>query len=141
IIGMTLLHLYGGMQNTSLVSILFTVGALFGMADILMYLRVPEPPLQKPRMENREWRMACKLRTPCPSSILHSLSSRVVLRLFVAPFRQPGYRRLILGMGLWSFSANLVLPFVPVFQRGETLGGHHLGLGVSWLFLPVLHCP
>jgi len=26
-------------------------------------------------------------------------------------------------MGLWSFSSNLVLPFLPVFQRGETLAG------------------
>src|SRR5207302_1203548 len=45
---------------------------------------------------------------------------------------------LILGMGLWSFSANLVMPFLPVYQRGEMIAGHQLGLGISWFYLAAL---
>jgi hypothetical protein len=115
--GMILLQCCGGMGNRSLVSALFAIGAVFGTVDILLYLRVPEPPM--PATAGR-----------------HGI--RGFVQPFSQPFRQAAFCRLILGMGLWSFSTNLVLPFLPVYQRGETLAGHSVGLGVSWLFLACL---
>jgi MFS family permease len=114
-VALTLLQFTGGMSNAALVSVLFSIGTVCGVADILMYLRVPEPPRQQARLV-------------APG-----------LDALTAPFRSRAFRRLILGMGLWSFSSNLLLPFLPVFQRGETLAGHRLGLGVSWLFLALLN--
>jgi MFS family permease len=117
VIGMALLQTCGGMGNHRLISALFAVGAIFGTLDILLYLRVPEPTLR---------------------ATSDSQGLRGFLRSFGAPFQQADFRLLLLGMGLWSFSSNLVLPFLPVYQRGETLAGHELGLGVSWLFLALL---
>ncbi len=115
--GMILLQCCGGMGNHWLVSALFAIGAIFGTVDILLYLRVPEPPML---------------------STAGRHGFRGFVQLFGTPFRQAAFRRLILGMGLWSFSTNLVLPFLPIYQRGETLAGHYVGLGVSWLFLACL---
>src|SRR5207244_7911560 len=105
-----------------------------GMADILMYLRVPEPSMTNCKLQIANCRLKSRHTLRNLQFAIRNLQSTVL-----APFRRPGYRRLILGMGLWSFSANLVLPFVPVFQRGEVLAQHRLGLGVSWLFLAVLY--
>jgi hypothetical protein len=115
LVGLGLLEFNGGMSNPVLISVLFGAGTVCGVTDILLYLRVPEPP-----------RSQAGAGAPGLSAL-------------AAPFRSRAFRRLILGMGLWSFSSNLVLPFLPVFQRGETLAGHRLGLGVSWLFLAVLN--
>lgn len=118
VVGMSLLQSCGGMNNPGLVSALFAVGAFFGTLDILLYLGVPEPPL-RPAGEAQGW--------------------RAFLKSCADPYRQPQFCRLLLGMGLWSFSANLVLPFLPVYQHGETVAGHQLGLGATWLFLAVLN--
>jgi Na+/melibiose symporter-like transporter len=115
ILAMVLLEKCGGMENRCLVSALFGVGAFFGIVDILLYIGVSEPQLRRPSPSRTTW------------------------RAFKKPFRQPGFRRLILGMGLWSFSANLVIPFLPGYQRGEVLGGHSVGLHLSWLSLAVLN--
>jgi MFS family permease len=123
VVGMALLQLLGGMDNGLLVSVLFGVGTLFGIADILLYLRMPEPPLRSGRE---------------PGAAAPTFTLAQAITACAGPFRQPGFRRLLLGMGLWSFSANLVLPFLPVYQRGEVLRGTPVGLGVSWLFLAVL---
>jgi MFS family permease len=139
--GMTLLQACGGMGNRLLVSGLFAVGAVFGIADILLYLRVPEPGVKEKGIRNKEKRegpVASGL-GPCAGPISYFLFPFTLFRDFAAPFRQPGYRRLILGMGLWSFSANLVLPFLPIYQSGEVLAGRRLGLGLSWTFLAVLN--
>lgn len=117
VIGMALLQSFGGMANRGLVSALFALGALFGTLDILMYLGVPEP-------DHR------------PGTRARGIGGFV--RAFGAPYQNSQFRRLLLGMGLWSFSSNLVLPFLPVYQRGESLSGHHVGLGLSWLFLAAL---
>jgi MFS family permease len=117
LVGMALLQTCGGMSNHGLISALFAVGAFFGTLDILLYFRVPEPPMRS-------------------RATGQGLGGFV--RSFAAPFRKADFRRLILGMGLWSFSSNLVLPFLPVYQRGEVLAGHHLGLDVSWLGLALL---
>jgi hypothetical protein len=132
LIGMTLLQTCGGMANRVLVSTLFAVGAAFGVADILFYLAVPEPAAPK-SAERGSRRTEARNQTKGPHSALDALT------LFAEPYRQPAFRRLLVCMGLWSFSANMVLPFLPVYQRGEMLAGQPVGLGVSWLFLAVLN--
>ncbi len=120
LVGLALLEALGGMANRALVSALFTAGALFGVADILLYIWVPEP--KRPDET-----------TPA------SRGRPSFLREFRAPFHEARFRRLILGMGLWSFSANLIIPFLPVYQRGEMLAGQRLGLGISLLYLAGLN--
>lgn len=118
VVGMALLQTCGGMANPTLVSALFIVGAGFGTLDILLYFRVPEPPMLQ------------MSRTQGFQDFVGS---------FRRPFRDQTFRRLLWGMGLWSFSANLVMPFLPVYQRGELVGDEMVGLGVSWFFLAVLN--
>ena len=118
LLGLTALEFSGGMSNGKLLSGLFFLGAIFGVTDICLYFRIPEPPLAR-KQGSRGF-----------DSFVHS---------FCEPFRHREFRRLLIGMGLWSFSANLVLPFLPLYQRGETLAGHTLGLGVSWIFLACMN--
>lgn len=118
LLGLTALEFSGGMSNGWLLSGLFFLGAVFGVVDICLYFRIHEPPLA---------------RKPGPSGFDYFLVC------FSEPFRNREFRRLLIGMGLWSFSANLVLPFLPLYQRGETLAGHTLGLGVTWIFLACMN--
>jgi predicted MFS family arabinose efflux permease len=118
LLGLTAIEFSGGMSNGWLLSGLFFLGAVFGVIDICLYFRIPEPPLsRRPGTNGFDWFVGS----------------------FSAPFRNREFRRLLIGMGLWSFSANLVLPFLPLYQRGETLGGHTLGLGVTWIFLACMN--
>ena len=118
LLGLTAIEFCGGMSNGQLLSGLFFLGAVFGVTDICLYFRVHEPPLAR-RAGSRGF-----------GSFVRSFSE---------PFRHREFRRLLIGMGLWSFSANLVLPFLPLYQRGETLAGHTLGLGVTWIFLACMN--
>lgn len=127
IIAMLLLHYGGGMANRPLVGALFAIGTLFGVIDILLYFAVPEPDMRRTRR-----RLDRTADTP-------RSSRRSSFELFLSPLRLPAYRRLILGVGLWAFSVNLVMPFLPVYQYGETIAGSTLGLGLSWKFLAVLN--
>jgi hypothetical protein len=117
-LGLTAIEFCGGMSNGQLLSGLFFLGAVFGVTDICLYFRVHEPPLAR-RTGSRGF-----------GSFVRSFSE---------PFRHREFRRLLIGMGLWSFSANLVLPFLPLYQRGETLAGHTFGLGVTWIFLACMN--
>jgi Na+/melibiose symporter-like transporter len=114
LLGLTAVEFSGGMSNGALLSGLFFLGAVFGVTDICLYFRIPEPPLAR--------NQGCT-------------GLRSFLVSATEPIRNREFRRLLLGMGLWSFSANLVLPFLPLYQRGESIAGHTLGLGVSWIFL------
>ena len=126
-LAMVLLCGCGGLENHILVSSLFAAGAAFGVADILMFFLVPEPSCTgKAKRRRNEQGTRLAPNAPFSPSLL-------------APFRQPSFRRLVLGMGLWLFSANLVLPFLPIFQHGEERGPCHLGLSLSWQFLALLN--
>lgn len=109
-----LLHHCGGMNNTPLVSGLFAVGAVFGIADILLYCWVPEAPM--------------RTRRPCRNL-------RDFFRRAGQPYSQPAFRRFLLSLGLWLFGVNLVVPFVPLYLKGDWVGGKYVGLGVSWTYL------
>jgi predicted MFS family arabinose efflux permease len=118
LLGLTAVEFSGGMSNGKLLSCLFLFGAIFGVCDICLYFHIPEPPLVRNKAKQ---------------------GLRSFLTSATEPFRNREFRRLLLGMGLWSFSANLVLPFLPLYQRGETLAGHSLGLGVTWIFLACMN--
>lgn len=115
--GMGLLHIYGGMENRVLISSIFAVAACFGVVDIVLFFFVPDPGSSRPHTD---------------------AGGRTFITGVLRPFQQPGFRQLLLGMGLWSFSTNLLLPFVPLYQRGEVVNGQSIGLGVSWLMLALL---
>jgi MFS family permease len=139
VIGMTLLQTCGGMQNRALVSALFAAGAAFGVADILLYLKVPEVARRSGRLPDGVTGRRDDGMTGGRSYAVIPSSLHPVIAGLTGPLHHPAFRRLILGMGLWSFSANLIMPFLPVYQRGEVIAGHALGLGVSWLFLAALN--
>jgi MFS family permease len=136
VVAMALLHLCGGMQNHALVACLFGAGAVCGIVDILLYLRVPEMPLETSVSNPRTRRLVLELARPTAS--LQALGIKLFGNI-TAPFKRPAYRTLILGMGLWSFSVNLLIPFVPLYQFGESLRGCRLGLGLSWKCLAALN--
>ena len=109
-----LLHHCGGLHNCVLVSGLFAIGATFGVADILIYCWVPELPMRTHR--------------PCRSW-------RDFLGRAGQPYRQPAFCRFLLCLGVWLFGVNLVVPFVPLYLKGEWVAGEYVGLGVSWTYL------
>lgn len=74
---------------------LFIVGALFGTADILLHLWVPEP---------------------AP----HRAAQRPALRdRFRQPWQNPDFVWLTVAMGCWAFSASLHASFTPVYLKRE----------------------
>jgi MFS family permease len=104
----------GGMRDPLLLSTLFAAGAAFGVADILLYFAVPDVPLNARR----------------PGVGLGEFC-----RQAAAPFRDEGFRRLVLGVGLWSLAVNLVVPFIPLYLKGGPRDPLHPGLGVTWPYL------
>lgn len=130
LIAATLLQVCGGMRHAWLLSALFLAGAPFGILDILLYLRVPDVPSKSRRAPTP--RSSAKRRP----RVLHH--GRVLAAKLREAYRAPTYGRFFVGMGIWSLSANLMLPFLPVYQRGEVLAGQFTGFGISWLSLAVL---
>ena len=116
LVGLSAVELSGGMSNGWLLSSLFFLGAVFGVTDICLYFRIPEPPLAK------------KNEVKC-------------LRSFLRSATEPMHRsfRRCCWNGPVVVQRNLVLPFLPLYQRGETLAGHELGLGVTWIFLACMN--
>jgi MFS family permease len=101
---MLALHHLGGFHSARLVAFLFAVSGLCGVADIVLYFWVPPSDPTPPR------------RPETAGGLL-------------APLAQPGFRRFVLGMGAWSFFAQMVLPFLPLQQRA---------LGLDWQLLAYL---
>ena len=74
--------------------ILASIGAAAGVWDILLFLKVPEPPMEvKPRMEPR---------------------------LILQPFKDPMFRRFIFFWSYWSFAATFSFVFFRLYML-ETL--------------------
>ncbi len=74
--------------------VLATVGAAAGVWDILLFLKVPEPPMERrPRMD---------------------------ARLALEPFRDPDFRRFIFFGAYWSFAATFSFVFFRLYML-ETL--------------------
>ncbi|MBX6392204.1 MAG: MFS transporter [Burkholderiales bacterium] len=87
-------------EGASAYAILFVVAAAAGFVSIWYVVHTPEPLM--------------------PPAVTHGFLSRML-----PPFRDHGFRRLLVLMGAWNFTSNLAMPFLAVFlmQRlGYTLG-------------------
>ena len=73
-------------------AIVFITAALLGLADILCFIWVKDPPMELP-----------KERIP-------------FLKLFVEPFSNRNYVRFILFISVWNFGVNFVGPFFNVYM-------------------------
>jgi len=71
-------------------SILGCLGVLLGAIDILLFLRVPEPPHE--RVENVPWR-----------------------QVLLQPIRDRDFRRFLVFMGYWHFAVFLAAPFFGLY--------------------------
>lgn len=74
-------------------AVVFAVATMFGIADILVHLGVPEP---------------------IPPRILNP---RRILSRLITPLRHPSFRRLALSMGLWVLACGVIGPFGTLYLR------------------------
>jgi len=106
-----LLLLNGGWSITPAFAVLTGVGAAFGIADILMFKKVDEPPVQP-------------LPQPTP------------LRVFSAPFDDRRFRSFISYACFWHFAAMVGAPFISLYLLeyvGLSLGSVLLMWAASWV--------
>ncbi len=76
-------------------AIVFSLGALFGVLDIVIHLWVPEPPVPREKKSAAAW------------------------RALVEPLRNADFLRLTGAMGLWLFSLGLIGSFGMVYLKRE----------------------
>jgi hypothetical protein len=81
---------HSGLETRTAVGLLLLAGAVLGVADILIFTRVDEPPV-KP-CGNPRWR-----------------------ELFSAPFRQREFRSFITFACFWHFAAMIGAPFISLY--------------------------
>lgn len=96
--------------------IVFLVGAILGVVDPILFLWVPEP-MRPPRTKR-------------------SLSQ--VVATYLRPLRDRNFAWLVWTQGLYTFLATMPVPFFVLFQRGETVGGVHIGCDISLQFLALM---
>lgn len=107
----SLLLLKGGWSITPAFAALTGVGAALGVADILMFKRVTEPPVQ-----------------PLPQPTLR--------RVFSAPFSDRRFRSFISYACFWHFAAMVGAPFISLYLLeyvGMSLGSVLLMWAGSWV--------
>jgi HEAT repeat protein len=89
-----LLDLYPGKDHGLFgFAVVFTLAGVFGVADILLHLRVQEPGVARPQRTSSPW---------------HRL---------LAPVRHPEFRRLTISLSLWSFGFFLFSTFGIIYLR------------------------
>ncbi len=86
---------------------LFILAAVLGIADILMFARIPEPAPVKGRAEDR-----------------------LTLAEFLEPVRNPNFRTFCLAVGLFGLSVAVAGPFIPPYITSTTDG---IGAPMTWL--------
>jgi MFS family permease len=88
---------------------IFLIGGLGGVADVVFHTLIPEP-----RHKGRQ--------------------PKVSARDFFAPLRSANFRRLAIGMGLWSFSAGIAGPFfAPYITSRQHIGAPNTWLGIMFV--------
>lgn len=87
-------------------AVVFAIGAVLGMTDIVLHLMVPEP-------------------APAPRPARAS-----PLKRFVAPLRHRDFRLLTLAMGAWYFGLGVVGAFAAVFLR-ERCGASNFEISLT----------
>ncbi len=71
-------------------TILFIVGAVFGLIAMFFLARTPEP-------------------------VMPTEDSRSIVRMLLEPFRDVPFRNLLIFLGAWSFAVNFAAPFFAVY--------------------------
>jgi len=107
----SLLLLQGGWSITPAFAVLIGVGSLLGVADILLFKKVDEPPVQ-----------------PLPQPTL--------VRVFSAPFNDRRFRSFISFACFWHFAAMVGAPFISLYLLefvGLSLGCVLLMWSGSWV--------
>ena len=74
-------------------AVVFAVATVFGLADILVHLAVPEPVPRRTRLSRGVW-------------------SRLI-----APMQHPSFRRLALSMGMWVLACGVIGPFGTLYLK------------------------
>jgi len=74
-------------------AVVFAIGALFGMADVLVHLKVKEP-------------------TPTPNE-----HGRSLLQRLMAPLKVRDFRQLTIAMGVWSFAVAMFGSFTMIYLK------------------------
>ena len=84
--------------------VVFCILVFFGVADVLLFLRVPHPEVTVSRDEGE------------------------IRRMFLLPFRDRRYRQLMLFLGTWMFGSGLLHPYMWVFIKSNDY------LGLTYMF-------
>lgn len=90
LLGGALFMLQSGLDIRPAFSVLLVVGAVFGVADILLFIKVDEPPV-----------------TPAPNPRMRDV--------LAAPFRHGDFRRFISFTCYWHVAAMVAAPFISYF--------------------------
>ncbi len=97
-----------GVDTHTAFAVLIGVGAIFGVGDLLFFLKIEEPTVQ-----------------PVPEPSL--------IRVFSAPFKESGFRTFISYACFWNFAAMIGAPFISLYLLSEVgLSLFHLLL--LWTF-------
>jgi MFS family permease len=86
-------------------AVVFAIATVFGIADILIHLGVPEP---MPR---------------------RVLNPRRILSRLISPLQHPSFRRLALSMGLWVLACGVIGPFSMLYLK-RTFGASYTELSI-----------
>lgn len=100
--------LYGGLEIRQAFSVLLGAGAVFGLLDLVLFLKVEEPPV-----------------SPAPEPRLRDVVS--------APFRDRDFRSFIGFTCFWHFAAMTGAPFISLFLLQHT-GLDLFRLLMLWVF-------
>ncbi len=106
-----LLLLQGGWPITPAFAVLTSVGAVLGIADVLLFKKVDEPPV-------------------------HRLPQPTLRRVFSAPFSDQQFRSFISYACFWHFAAMVGAPFISLYLLeyvGMSLGNLLLMWAGSWV--------
>jgi MFS family permease len=103
-----LLFYYSGLEIQTGFSLLILAGAVIGVADLMFFLKVDEPPVT---------------RVPNPR----------LGKVLAAPFRQPGFRSFIGYNCIWQFAVMIGAPFITLYLLSHT-GMSLFQLLMLWAF-------
>jgi MFS family permease len=103
--GVALDRLAGAGGKVDGFALVLALGALFGIADIVVHTGVPEPPPQ-PRLRDQS-----------------------LLRRLLFPLRHPSFRNLALSIGVWTFANTMAGTFNAIYLR-RFFGTTYTGLSV-----------
>ncbi|HPA47156.1 MAG TPA: MFS transporter [bacterium] len=94
-------------NDTTIYSIIFLVGGIFGLIGAINLGRIPEP-------------------------VMQPLPVRNPFKVLGEPFRDVNFRNLLAFLGIWNFAVNFVAPFYTVYMLDRLQLGMTLVLALSF---------